>query len=103
MYYRGDGVDINASKTALYLENAALNGDEKSQKIVGRIYMQLVQFDKAVPWLKKNAKEGDVEAAYFLGEIYCSQADYKSAKPWLDKAISSGYEKAKVLEATCKQ
>ena len=65
--------------------------------------MQIVAFDKAIPWLKKNADSGDVEAAYLLGEIYCSESEYDKALPWLDKAIGDGYTKAETLKKTCKK
>ena len=102
MYYRGDATDQNVSKAAIYLDKAARNGDVSSEKIVGRIYMHLIKFDKAIPWLEKNAQQGDVEAAYFIGEIYCSQNRYDEAKPWLDQAVNGGYDKAEQLRQTCK-
>ena len=74
-----------------------------SEKIVGRIYMQLIKFDKAIPWLEKNAQQGDIEATYFLAEIYCSQNMYIKAEPWLQRAEKAGYDKAEQIRTTCKQ
>ena len=102
MYYRGDATDENVSKAAIYLDKAARSGDASSEKIVGRIYMQLIDFDKAIPWLEKNAQQGDVEATYFLSEIYCPKNNSLEADPVPQRALKAGFEKAEQLRQTCK-
>ena len=97
MYYNGYGVEQNVSKTAELLEVAAQAGHKKAIQNVGRIYMQIINFDKASQWLEKNAKEGDVGAYYLLSEIYVIQEKFKEAKYWAKKAIDSGSQKALIL------
>lgn len=97
MYYKGDSVDSNVSKTALLLDDIAKKGHQGAKANVGRIYLQLLKFDKAIYWLEKNANDGDNEACYLLAEIYCSEGKYKEAKPWAKKAIDSGNLTAKEL------
>jgi TPR repeat protein len=69
MYYRGDGVKQDIYKSAALLERAAKQGQKKAIANVGRIYMQLLQFDKAQYWLKINAQNGDEGAKLLLDEI----------------------------------
>jgi TPR repeat protein len=97
MYYNGDSTDMNVTKTAVLLDEIALKGHKLAKENVGRIYMQLLKFDKAIYWLKQNAKNNDKEAYYLLAEIYCSQGKYKEAKPWAKKAMDSGNLTAKEL------
>jgi len=66
MYYQGEGTQIDVKKSAELLESAAKDGDKQSQKIVGKIYMQLLKFKKAKPWLELNAKNGDEDAKHLL-------------------------------------
>ena len=97
MYYQGDGTDINVTKTAELLNQAALGGHKKAIQNIGRIYMQLLKFDKAVYWLEKNAQQGDKEAYYLLAEIYCEQEKFPHAKKWAKKSMDSGNIEAKAL------
>jgi TPR repeat protein len=69
MYYNGKATDVDAKKTAELLESAALQGHKKAQKVVGVIFMQVLEFDKAEKWLKLNAQEGDEKAKELLKEI----------------------------------
>ncbi len=103
MYYNGDGVEQNITKTAAYLNVSAKNAHIKARQLVGRIYMQILDFDHALNWLKINANEGDIEASYLIAEIYCTQGEYKQAEPWISKAINNNYEKANQLKLTCKE
>jgi TPR repeat protein len=52
--------------------------------------MQLLKFDKAIPWLEKNANNGDVNAYYLLAEAYCNEEKFKDAKKWAQKSIDNG-------------
>jgi len=101
MYYQGDGVDINVTKTALYLEQSAKQGHQKAKQLVGRIYMQILDFDKAIEWLNINADEGDAEAIYLLSEIYCSKGNYSESQKYKERAIELNYPEAESL--TCKE
>jgi TPR repeat protein len=76
----GDGIDQNISMSAKLLDSSATAGYEKSIANVGRIYMQLLKFDKAIKWLKVNAKNGDIQANYLLAEIYVEKGEFKNAK-----------------------
>ena len=73
MYYRGDGVDYNLTKSAELLESSAQQGYTRAIENVGRIYMQLLKFEKAKKWLKINVKNGDEGAAELLKSIEQSQ------------------------------
>ena len=97
MYYMGDGVDQNVSMSAKLLESSAKSGFEAAKDNVGRVYMQVLEFDKALPWLEENAKNGDVGAYYLLSEIYVEKENFKEAKKWAGKAIKAGNEDAKLL------
>ena len=90
MYYMGDGVDQNISMSAKLLESSADAGYKKSIDNVGRVYMQLLKFDKAIKWLKINAKNGDIQANYLLSEIYIEKGNFKDAKINAKKAIDNG-------------
>lgn len=69
MYYRGDGVEQNLTKSAELLESSAQKGYKRAIENVGRIYMQLLQFDKAKKWLQINANNGDKSAQELLKSI----------------------------------
>ncbi len=69
MYYRGDGVKRNIAKSAELLELSAQKGYKKAIDNVGRIYMQLLKFDKAKKWLTINAQNGDENAKKLLKSI----------------------------------
>lgn len=97
MYYNGYGVDQNISKAVKLLELAATAGHKKAIENVGRIYMQLMKFDKAANWLEKNAQNGDTDAYYLLAEIYIEQEKYKKAKYWTKKSIEAGNKEASIL------
>jgi TPR repeat protein len=97
MYYQGDGTDINVTKTAELLDQAASMGHKKAIQNVGRIYMQLLKFDKASFWLEKSAEQGDKEAYYLLAEIYCEQEKFPHAKKWAKKSMDSGNIESKEL------
>ncbi|WP_457749431.1 tetratricopeptide repeat protein [Sulfurimonas sp.] len=97
MYYNGLGVEQNISKAAKLLEIAAKAGHKKAVQNVGRIYMQLMKFNKAKQWLQKNAKMGDTGAYYLLAEIYIVQEKFKKAKKWAKKAMEAGDKEASVL------
>jgi TPR repeat protein len=97
MYYMGDGTEQNISKTALLLEDAAKHNYKKAIDNIGRIYMQLLKFDKAIPWLQKNIENGDIEALYLLSEIYIEKGEFKKAKKLVKKAIKFGNNEAKKL------
>lgn len=97
MYYMGDGVEQNISKAAELLERSAQKGYLKAVDNVGRVYMQLLKLDKALPWLEKNTKNGDTEANYLLAEIYVEKEDFHQAKKYAKKAIEEGSLAAKDL------
>ncbi len=90
MYYLGDGVEQNVSMSAKLLDASAKAGYKKAIDNVGKIYMQLLKFDKAIEWLKVNAKDGDTQANYLLAEIYTQKDDLKDAKIYAKKAIDNG-------------
>jgi TPR repeat protein len=69
MYYQGDGVKRDIEKSAELLESSAQKGYKKAIDNVGRIYMQLLKFDKAKKWLTINAKNGDESAKELLKSI----------------------------------
>ena len=69
MYYEGDIIDRNVTKSLQLLEMAASGGHKKSIANIGRIYMQELKFDKAKKWLKVNAQDGDTEAQNLLNTI----------------------------------
>ena len=97
MYYNGDGVDANVSKSAQYLEKAANNGHPTAKANVGRIYMQKLNFDKAIIYLKENVKDNDFEAAYLLAEIYVEKEYYSEAKKWAKIAMDAKIPNASEL------
>ncbi len=97
MYYRGDATDQNITKTAQLLERAAQQGHQGAIANVGRIYMQLLDFEHAVVWLEKNAFNHDQEAYYLLAEIYCEQEKFSQAKQWAKKSKDSGNAQAEIL------
>jgi len=97
MYYNGDGVDLNVTKSAELLESAANAGHQIAKKNIGRVYMQLINLEKAAEWFEKNADDGDNGAYYFLSEIYCQLEKFDKAKIWAKKAIDSGNKEAEVL------
>jgi len=96
MYYNGDTVDQNVTKTAELLDKAAVQGHKGAIQNIGRIYMQLLKFDKASKWLEINAQEGD-DSSYFLAEIYCELEKFKQAKKWAKKAMDTGNKDAEGL------
>jgi len=97
MYYIGDGIDQNISMSAKLLENASNLGYKKAVDNVGRIYMQLLKFDKAIKWLKINAEAGDIQANYLLAEVYVQKDDFKDAKINAKIAIDNGILEARNL------
>jgi len=97
MYYMGDGIDQNITRSAELLDSSAQQGYKKAIENVGRVYMQLLKFDKAQKWLKQNAKDGDSEANYLLAEIYVEKGDLKSAKIYAKKALDNGNPQAQEL------
>ncbi|MFK5937532.1 MAG: tetratricopeptide repeat protein [Sulfurimonas sp.] len=101
MYYRGDGTKQDIPKSLELLEVAAKQGNEKALQNIGRVYMQIIKFDKAIYWLEKNAKQGDKNAYYLLAEIYCSQEKFALAKKWANKSIKSGNVESKILYKEC--
>ena len=101
MYYRGDGTKQDIPKSLDLLEIAASKGHEKALQNIGRVYMQVIQFDKATYWLEKNAARGDENAYYLLAQIYCSQEKFVLAKKWANKSIKSGNLESKILWEEC--
>ena len=101
MYYRGDGTKQDIPKSLELLEVAASQGHEKAFQNIGRIYMQVIEFDKATYWLEKNALQGDQNAYYLLAEIYCSQEKFVLAKKWANKSIQGGNLESKRLWEEC--
>jgi len=101
MYYRGDGTKQDIPKSLELLEVAALQGHEQALQNIGRVYMQIIKFDKASYWLEKNAAKGDENAYYLLAEIYCSQEKFTLAKKWANKSIKSGNVESKLLWEEC--
>ncbi|WP_457746125.1 tetratricopeptide repeat protein [Sulfurimonas sp.] len=97
MYYMGDGVEQNVSMSAKLLDRSAKAGFRAAKDNVGRIYMQLLKFNEALPWLLENATNGDRGAYYLLAEIYVEQENFKEAKKWAYKAIKAGNSDAKLL------
>lgn len=97
MYYMGDGVEQNISKSVILLDSSARKGYAKSIENVGRIYMQILKFDKAIYWLKMNVKNGDFKANYLLAESFIQKDDYKNAKIYAKKAMAGGDVDAKLL------
>ena len=97
MYYNGLGVEQNISKSLELLESAAQAGHKKAIANIGRIYMQVVDFDHAVKWLQLNAVKGDATAAYLLAEIYVEKGSFTEAKQWAKKAIDAGNNEALLL------
>ena len=101
MYYRGDGTKQDIKKSLELLEVAAKNGHKQALQNIGRVYMQIIKFDKASYWLKKNAENGDKNAYYLLAQIYCSQEKFALAKKWANKSIKSGNLDSKLLYEEC--
>ena len=97
MYYRGDGTKQNIQKSLKLLEVAAKKGHTKALQDIGRIYMQVIKFDKAAYWLQKNAEQGDTNAYYLLAQIYCAQEKFILAKKWAKESIKSGNIESKLL------
>ena len=97
MYYMGDGVDQNITASLELLERSATKGYGRAIENIGRVYMQVIKFDKAIKWLKVNTENGDYQANYLLAEIYVQKEDFKNAKIYAKKAIESGYSEAQLL------
>jgi TPR repeat protein len=97
MYYRGDGTKQEVDKSLKLLEVAAKHGHKQAIDNIGRVYMQVIKFDKAAYWLEKNAAKGDENAYYLLAQIYCSQEKFSLAKKWANKSMESGNSEAQSL------
>jgi len=97
MYYTGDGIKQDIKKAAELLDEAASKKFIKAIQNVGRVYMQLLNFEKAIYWLIKNAQNGDNQANYFLAELYIAQGNLKMAKIYTEKAMGYGIKDAKNL------
>jgi TPR repeat protein len=85
---------MDKAKAAVWIRNAADQGDAKAQFILGSLYSVGKIFQKddiqAAIWVCKAAEQGDVDAEAFLGFLYYKgkgvTQDYAEAAVWIHKA-----------------
>lgn len=77
----------------------AQKGDAASQLIVGRKYLELQNFARALYWFEKSADQGNIEAQIHLGDAYARgkgvSVDLVKAHMWLSLAATKGGYEAK--------
>ena len=77
----------------------AQKGDAASQLIVGRKYLELQNFARALYWFEKSAGKGNIEAQIHLGDAYARgkvvSVDLVKAHRWLSLAAAKGGYEAK--------
>ncbi|WP_352419544.1 SEL1-like repeat protein [Proteiniborus sp.] len=100
MYRDGLGVIVNVNNAIAYLQQAAQNGEERAQYILGKAYLTgdglNVNPDPhiAIPYLTSAAESGHTDAAYLIGLAYFYgegvPVDYNASIHWLEKAKELG-------------
>jgi len=101
-YYKNIKNPTDYSEVFKWYEKAALQGDAKSQYLIGALYSlgKGVQEDeiKATEWFKKAALQGDAESQYNLGLQYelgdGANKDIHKAIYWYKMAGENGIAKA---------
>lgn len=71
-------------------EEAASEGNVKSQYALGTIFEDMGELEEAERWYKIAYKSGKDEAALDIGNIKFSEEDYQYALYWYDKAVEIG-------------
>jgi hypothetical protein len=105
MYFRGRGIEKNASKALRWFLRAAKQGHTKAAYKVGYLYLYAADLaasnspKQAFPWIQKAAQAGYPPAQYELGRLYFSgkavERDESQALKWLGRAKSAGYAPAR--------
>ena len=101
MYSKGEGVPLDYSKAAQWIEKSANQGYVEAQARLGLMYTQgegvRQDYTKARQWYEKAANQGSVEAQFILGWMYYKgegvRQNYNTAKEWFGKACDNGYQK----------
>ena len=101
-YFKGDGVQKDATKAAEWLQKAVAQGNASAKVLLGYLYSigEGVQKDaaKAAEWFQKAEAQGDAEALTALGEIYAGghgvPKDLSKAVELYQKAAAQGYADA---------
>lgn len=82
----------------LLLDEAAAEGDEFAQQILGKFYMQdgHKNLDKALSYLLPSAENGNAFSQYYIGKLYLSKEKREiiKAKQFLSLSVSSGNQYA---------
>jgi len=100
--------DKNYKQSASFCEKAAINGDEKSQAVMGLMneYMEIenADFKKAIFWYQKAAEQNNNLAYYQLGGFFLNgrgtERSVSKALSWYYKAAVNNYEDADFMIAT---
>lgn len=99
MYYRGEGIEPNLSKSIEWMTKAAKNGDVTAQMKLGEWYHRGIgvkkDIKKAALWFGRAADQGDPEARTNMGVFFAMgwgvKKDPKKAVELFRKAMSSGH------------
>lgn len=99
LYYNGDGVDRDYSKSFKWFNKAAKQGYVSAYSMLGNSYFQgqgvKTDVQEAIKWYRAGAEGGDRVAQSNLASMYINSDDYYNAKKWLDRASEQGHAKAK--------
>lgn len=103
MYRHGDGgYAQNDQQAAYWFEQAAAQGNEYAQMVLGDLYEEGIGVNKnlklAADWREKAGKRGNVQAQLKLGRMYLAGAgvnkDLGKAEYWLKRAAIEGNNEA---------
>ncbi len=98
MYYKGNEVDKNYGKAAIWLEKSGSQGNAEAQNKLGFMYLLGRGLEKnlelAAFWYRKAAEQGNTTAQIKLGFMYIHgngvKKDLYKASHWIEKAFKSG-------------
>lgn len=102
-YLQGDGVPQNYSKAVQWYEEAAADGDSKSQIELGFLYFVGrgvgQDFTKAFEWFREAAVQNNNMAQYNMGIMWYTgngvpESDLKKAYAWFSIAASNKFAEA---------
>jgi len=98
LYYNGEGIDKNYTKSSYYYEIAANAGIVPAMVSIGFAYANSIgvaqNFEKAVFYLKKAVDKKELAAMVTLGEIYAKGIGFGSrieAAKLIKEVLDNGY------------
>lgn len=110
LYFNGEGVEQDYSKSRYWFTKAANKGEAHAQFWLGRIFELGLGTDKspkkAMALYKKAAEQGMAEAQNSLGVYLCNQEAQNKKELglfWLRKAAVQGYTEAQYNLAVYRQ